>query len=82
MQSHGTTNNSNNNAIRNKGKDLSNLLFLNLAIIWAQWKYHGERLETQDNNVVARTCLEGNTHRLADVGNRGQRPRQKRASRQ
>ena len=36
----------------------------------AQWKYHGERLETLDNIVVARTCLEGNTHRLADVGNR------------
>lgn len=33
MQSHGTTNNGNNNAIRNKGKNLSNLLFLNLAII-------------------------------------------------
>ena len=43
----------------------------------AQWKYHGERLETLDNIVVARTCLEGNTHRLADVGNRGQRPREK-----
>ena len=43
--------------------------------ITAQRKYHGERLETLDNIVVARTCLEGNTHRLADVGNRGQRPR-------
>ena len=27
--------------------------------ITAQRKYHGERLETQDNIVVARTCLEG-----------------------
>ena len=24
-------------------------------------------------NVAHKTCLEGNTHRLADVGNRGQR---------
>ena len=35
--------------------------------IMAQWKYHGERLETLDNIVVARTCLEGNTHRLAPM---------------
>ena len=51
----------------------------------AQWKYHGGRLETLDNLVVARTCLEGNTHRLADVGNRGQAqrsPRKGRSSRQ
>ena len=26
-------------------------------------------------NVAHKTCLEGNTHRLADVGNRGHRPR-------
>ena len=26
-----------------------------------QWIFHGERLETLDNIVVARTCLEGNT---------------------
>ena len=38
----------------------------------AQWKYHGERLETLDNIIVVITCLEGNTHRFADVGNRGQ----------
>ena len=42
-----------------------------IVLFLAQRKYHGERLETQDNIVVARTCLEGNTHRLADVGNRG-----------
>ena len=42
-----------------------------------QWKYHGERLETLDNIIiiVVITCLEGNTHRHADVGNRGQAQR-------
>ena len=29
-------------------------------------------MKKQDIIGLARTCLEGNTHRLADVGNRGQ----------